>query len=56
MKNSEPVLSAAVVAGGIVALLSTFNVVLDLGTVETIVAALLPVITAVLARSKVSPV
>lgn len=54
--RSEPVLSAAVVAGAIVALLSAFNVVLDLGTVETIVAALLPVITAVLARDKVSPV
>lgn len=54
--KSEPVLTAAVVAGAIVSLLSTFNVVLDLGTVETVVAALLPVITGVLARSKVTPV
>ena len=55
MKN-EPVLSAAVIAGGIVALASVFHVVLDLNTVSTIVAAVLPVLTALVARSKVTPV
>lgn len=56
MIRKEPVLSAAGVAGAIVALLSAFNVVLDLGTVETVVAALIPLIPAVFARDRVSPV
>lgn len=54
--HREPVLAAAAVAGLVVSLLSAFNVVLDLGTVETIVASVIPLITAVLARGKVTPV
>jgi hypothetical protein len=54
--KTEPVLTAAVVAGAIVSLLSVFNIGLDLGVVETIVAAILPIVTATLAREKVRPV
>lgn len=52
----EPVLSAAVIAGLIVAAASIFNVVLDLSTVQTIVAAVLPIVAALFARQKVTPV
>lgn len=55
MIRSEPVVSAASVAGAIVALLSIFNVVLDLSAVETIVTAALPVVLSLLARAKVTP-
>lgn len=54
--QKEPVVSAAVVAGAIVALGSIFGIVLDLNTVSTIVAAVLPVALALIARQKVTPV
>lgn len=54
MKN-EPVLSAAALSGLLIALASSLGVVLDLGTVETVVAALLPIAAAFLARRKVMP-
>ena len=52
----EPVVTAASVAGVIVALAAIFNVVLDTGTVETIVVAVLPVVLSLFARAKVTPV
>lgn len=52
----EPVLSAAVLAGAIVAIASVFNVVLELGTIEAVIASVLPVLTALFARAKVTPV
>lgn len=55
MKN-EPVVTAAAVAGAIVSLASLFNVVLDLGTVQTVVVAVLPLLAALVARRKVTPV
>lgn len=59
MKNavkSEPVVSAAAVAGLIVTVASIFHVVLSLDVVETVVTAVLPVILALIARGKVTPV
>jgi hypothetical protein len=54
--SEEPVLSAAAVSAAIVALASLFDVVLDLTTVQTVVVAVLPLVAAVVARSKVAPV
>lgn len=55
--TSEPVLTASAVSGAIIALLSIFNVGNgDVGTIETIVAAVLPVVLSLLARAKVTPV
>lgn len=54
--REEPVLSAAALSGVIVALASLFDVVLDLDTVSTVVAALLPVVFGAWARDKVTPV
>lgn len=54
--RTEPVISAAVVSAAIVALASIFDVVLELGTVETIVVAVLPIALSLFARRKVSPV
>lgn len=56
MIRNEPVLTAATVSGALVALAAAFNVVLDTGTVETIVAAVLPVVFALFARLKTTPV
>jgi membrane protein implicated in regulation of membrane protease activity len=53
--QTEPVLTAAAVAGAIIAIAAIFGVVLDTNTVETIVAALLPVLLAVIARRAVTP-
>lgn len=54
--HSEPVLMATTVAAAIVALASIFDVVLELSTVETIIAAVLPIIAGLIAREKVTPV
>jgi hypothetical protein len=54
--NNEPVVTAAVVSGIIVSLASVFNIVIDPDTVTTVVAALLPVVLALFARQKVTPV
>lgn len=53
---NEPVVTAASVAGVIVALASMFGVGLELGAVETVVVAVLPVVTSLFARAKVVPV
>lgn len=55
MKN-EPVVTAAAVAGVIVSLASLFGVVLEIGTVETVVVAVLPLIASLFARKNVTPV
>jgi hypothetical protein len=54
--SSEPVLTAATVSGAIIALASVFGVVLDTGLVETLIAAVLPIALAFIARAKVAPV
>lgn len=54
MKN-EPVITAASIAGAIVALAAIFNVALDTGTVETVIVVVLPIILSLVARSKVTP-
>jgi hypothetical protein len=54
--NQEPVLTAASVAAAIVAVASIFDVVLDLTTVQTVIVAVLPILTAFFARQKVTPV
>jgi hypothetical protein len=53
--STEPVLTASAVSGALIALLAAFNVVLDVSTVEAVVAALLPVALAFFARRKVTP-
>lgn len=55
MKN-EPVLTAATVSSAIIAVLALFHVGVNVGTVQAIVAVVLPLIAALIARSKVSPV
>lgn len=52
----EPVVLASTVSGVLIALAAIFGVVLDTGTVETIVAAILPIAFSLLARAKVTPV
>ena len=55
--TKEPVITASAVSGVIIALLSIFNVGnVDIGTVETLVAAVLPVALSLLARARVTPV
>jgi hypothetical protein len=54
--NGEPVVTAATVAGVIVAVASIFNVVLDLSAVQTVVVAVLPIVLSLFARAKVTPV
>jgi hypothetical protein len=54
--NTEPVLTAATVSGAVIALASVFGIVLETGLVETLIAALLPIILALVARARVSPV
>ena len=51
----EPVLTATTIAGALVALAAVFNVGLDTGTAETLIAAVLPVIAGLIARSRVTP-
>lgn len=51
----EPVLTAATIAGILIALGSVFGVVIDADTATTIAAALLPIIAALFARAKVTP-
>lgn len=53
--KTEPVLSAATISGVIIALAAAFHVVLDTGTVETVIAAVLPVVLSLFARAKVTP-
>lgn len=59
MKNvvkKEPVVSAATVAGIIVAVAAHFHVVLDVNTVSAVITSVLPVALSLLARQKVTPV
>lgn len=51
----EPVLTAATISGVIIAVAALFNVVLETGLVETVIAALLPIALGVFARAKVTP-
>lgn len=55
MKN-EPVLTAASIVSAIIAVASVFNVVIDPDTLTTIVTALLPIVAALIARRRVTPV
>jgi hypothetical protein len=56
MLKNEPVLTAASISSAIVAIAALFHVVVDLSTVSAVVAVVLPLVAAVIARSKVSPV
>lgn len=51
----EPVLTAATISGLIIAAAAVFNIVLETGTVETIIAAVLPIVLGLFARAKVTP-
>jgi predicted nucleic acid-binding protein len=51
----EPVLTAATISGIIVAVAAACNVVLETGTIETILAAVLPIVLGLFARAKVTP-
>jgi len=52
----EPVLTAATISGVLIAVAALFNVVLETGTVETIIAAVLPIVLGLFARAKVTPI
>lgn len=54
--HNEPVLTAATISGVIIALAAAFNIVLDIGTVETVIAAVLPIVLSIFARTKVTPI
>lgn len=56
MIRNEPVVTAATVSGVVIALAAAFHVVLDTGTVETVIAAVLPILLSFVARAKVSPI
>ena len=53
--KEEPVLTAAGLTGAIIAILSIFGVVLNTDTLETIIAAVLPIVLAAFARWQVTP-
>lgn len=53
---NEPVLTAAGVSAVLIAIAAHFNLVLETGLVETIVAAVLPIVFSLFARAKVTPV
>jgi hypothetical protein len=53
--SNEPVLTAASVSAAIVALASVGGVVLDLSTVQTIIVVVLPLVAALVGRSRVTP-
>lgn len=53
--SREPVLSAATISGVVIALAAAFHVVLDTGTVETLITAILPIVLSLFARAKVTP-
>lgn len=55
MRN-EPVITAAAISGILISLASAFNIGIEADTVETIVAAVLPLVLSLFARSKVTPV
>jgi hypothetical protein len=52
----EPVALIAAVAVVVVSVLAAFNVVIETGTVETLILDALILVQAVIARSKVTPV
>lgn len=52
----EPVLTAATISGVLIAVAALFNVVLETGTVETIITAGLPIVFGLFARAKVTPI
>lgn len=54
--KTEPVLTAGVIAGAIVAVLAIFGVILDTSTVETVIVSVLPFLLSIFARGKVSPI
>lgn len=53
--KNEPVLTIGGIAAAIVAACAIFNVVLDTTAVETILAVVVPLIAAGIARAKVTP-
>lgn len=53
--KTEPVLTAATISGVVIALAAASHVVLDTGTVETVIAAVLPIALSIFARAKVTP-
>lgn len=53
--NTEPVLTIGTIAAVIVAVASALNVVIDLNTLQTILVALVPLVSALLGRQFVTP-
>jgi len=51
----EPVLTVATISGVLVALAAVFNVVLTTDTVETVIAAVLPIVFSLIGRQAVTP-
>lgn len=54
--KNEPVVTAAVLASAIVTILNVFGVVVDVDTVTNVIIAVVTIVAALGARSKVSPV
>ena len=54
--SKEPVLTAGTITGIIIALDAIIFPDIDAGTIETAIASFLPIIAAVFARAKVTPV
>ena len=52
----EPVVTVATVSGVLISLAAVFNVVLSFDTVETIIAAVLPIVFSLIGRQAVTPV
>lgn len=53
--STEPVVTAGVVSGFVVLVLSYFDIVVEADTLTTLIVAGIPVIGAFLARAKVTP-
>lgn len=54
--NREPAVLIGAIAALIVALAGIFDVVIEVGTVETILLALVPLVSGVMTRQRVIPV
>lgn len=54
--KSEPAVLYGAIGTIVVAVAGLFDIVVEVGTVETLLAAAVPLVTAVLTRAKVTPV
>lgn len=54
--KGEPVVTIGLIVSALVAVASIFNIAIDPNTLTAVVASLAPIVSAILARGKVTPV